>query len=162
MIQYEAKSLHIPPALKIDMPHETKARALKRKHAIQMKEIISHQKPMLVDMKMKLGLNWRIPTNTHKKIADRNPWQENTLLGKGVDYAKSCLTIKNSSIFIQNLNTTITNMCAVKLCAHKFLCTFCSKGFHFTSELNKHLKVHSDERSYKCSSGDHTYIQDAQ
>ena len=42
---------------------------------------------------------------------------------------------------------------------HKFLCTFCGKGFHFTSELNKHLKVHSDERNYKCSFGDctHTY-----
>ena len=36
---------------------------------------------------------------------------------------------------------------------------FCGKGFYFTSELNKHLKVHSDERNYKCSFGDctHTY-----
>ena len=40
--------------------------------------------------------------------------------------------------------------------AHKFLCTFCGKGFHFTSELNKHLKVHSDKRNYKCSFGDCT------
>ena len=37
--------------------------------------------------------------------------------------------------------------------AHKFLCTFCGKGFHFTSELNKHLKVHSDQRNYNCSFG---------
>ena len=47
----------------------------------------------------------------------------------------------------------------IKHGAHELLCTFCRKGFHFTSELNKHLKVHSDERNYKCSFGDctHTY-----
>ena len=39
----------------------------------------------------------------------------------------------------------------VKHGAHKLLCTFCGKGFHFTSKLNKHLKVHSDEKDYKCS-----------
>ena len=39
----------------------------------------------------------------------------------------------------------------VKHGAPKLLCTFCGKGFHFKSELNTHLKVHSDEMNYKCS-----------
>ena len=85
-----------------------KQRVVERKMIVQ-KSVIqnNHQKTVLVTMKMKISVNFVITA-----------WPENELTGKGVDCAKSCLTVKNSSIFIQNFNTKITNMSAVMKSAH--------------------------------------------
>ena len=78
-----------------------------QKAVIQNNGIISHQKRVLVNMKMKISVNLVITA-----------WPENRLLGKGVDYTESCLTVKNSSIFIKNFDTKITNMSAVMKSTH--------------------------------------------
>ena len=157
------KILHIPPALKIDMPHETKGSkkendCAKACHTEQSSEnSVSHYEDEnqceFHNNSMARKQIVRKRCGLCKKLFDNQKLLNLHMKLQHKDYKYVCSHEKCTYLSVAKADV---KKHIKKYGAHKFLCTFCGKGFHLASELNKHLKVHSDERNDKCSFGDCT------
>lgn len=68
-------------------------------------------------------------------------------------FLSKSLVLLSKCAYMLHASKNVCNCCCshkTVLCVLFFQCSICAKSFSQSSSLNKHMRVHSGERPYKC------------